>query len=164
MSRRSPFLAGAVTVLLAFPSLAVAQADDALQGAWLLDEVEPVGEEVNTDPQPGLIIFTETHYSFMVVASDSVRADLPEEPSDAELAESYDPFIANSGRYEVQGDTIITRAYVAKYPNYMHAFPDNVASYRYRIEDDRLILSHYGFPEDGFESTWQRVEGTEFPY
>ena len=164
MSPRSTLVAATASLILAFPSLAVAQSDDALQGAWLLDQVHPAGEEVITDPQPGLYLFPETHDSFRVVAADSARADLPEEPSDAELVEAYDPFIANSGRYEVRGDTIIDRAFVAKYPNYMHAFPDNEDRVRYRIEGDKLIVSDFEFPEEGLQATFRRVEGTEPPY
>ncbi len=37
-----------------------------LKGAWVVTSWEVEGEAV-ADPQPGLIIFTETHYSMMYV-------------------------------------------------------------------------------------------------
>lgn len=164
MFRRAALSLVALSLSAALPASTPAQEDSPLNGAWMLVEVRPAGEETVTDHEPGLFLFTETHYSMMAVTADSARADLPEEPSDAELAAAFGPFFANSGRYEIHGDTLTRRAYVAKVPNYMHAFPDNAESLRFRVEGDRLYVSDLEFPEEGFEATFRRVEGTEPPY
>ena len=77
-------------------------AETPLQGAWLLTEAQYPDGKVNSDPMPGLIMFTATHYSMMFATGDEPRARMEEEePSDAEIVQAYQTFIAHSGRYDV---------------------------------------------------------------
>jgi hypothetical protein len=96
-----------------------------LQGAWVVTSWEWEGEMV-PEPQPGLIVFTSTHYSMMFVNGAEPRDRYPgDEITDAEMVGAYRTFTANSGRYEVNGNEFTTRAYVAKDPNYMGDWPEN---------------------------------------
>ena len=98
-----------------------AQEGSDLAGGWVVTSwTAPDGTEIS-DPQPGLFLFTATgQYSMMYVPGDETR-DVPEgeTSTDAETLEAYGSFIANSGRYTVDGNQIMYEAYVAKDPSYM---------------------------------------------
>lgn len=130
---------------LALPRVGLAQEhmheEGSLHGAWLVTSWEVEGEAY-PDPQPGLILFTHSHYSVMYVSSGEPRAALSgESTTDTELAAAYRTITANSGRYEVSGNEITTRAFVAKNPNYMAAWPENASTYTFSIEGDTLTLT-----------------------
>lgn len=154
----------AVAAFLLLPGPMAAQEANQLQGAWRVVEVNPADEEADTDPLPALFLFTGTHYSEMLALGEEARADFsnPDSPTDAEKLEAYDSFVANSGRYEVHGDTITTRAYVARVPNYMHAWPDNKNNYTYEIDGDTLHLNPLFI--EGVTLKLRRVEGEPPPY
>lgn len=140
------------------PSAALAQDESPVMGAWLLESITaPDGTE--RMQHPGIFLYTGTHYSAMFVIGDEARTDLSEEPSDAERLAAWRPFVANSGRYEIAGDQLTTRAFVAKSPNYMHAFPDNATTFTFAVEGDELTLTSAG----GAVVKLHRVEGTAFP-
>lgn len=164
MFRRAALLFIAVSLVGVLPASISAQDDKPLGGAWLVVKVEPADDEVVEEPEPALFIFTDTHYSVMAAIPGEGNELRPtfansEEPTDAEKVEAYDSFFANSGRYEVKGDSVTTRAFVAKDPNYMDAWPENANSFQFRVEGDTLYW-HFG------ETivTLERVEGTEAPY
>ncbi len=124
----------------------------ALQGAWTITEVSvstPDTSWTEANPQPGLYIFVERHYSTLIVQGSEPRELLSDDPTDAERLAAWSPFIANSGTYEVSGTKLTVRPLVAKFPNSMS---DNSGwTYTYRVEGDtlRLILSAAWAPEGG---------------
>ena len=61
----------AAFALGAFASSLVAQEHSPVVGAWVIEEVEANGQ---TMTQPGLIIFTSTHYSIMFGTGNAARA------------------------------------------------------------------------------------------
>ena len=152
MRRTSVVTAILVLVLAISGSLYTAQAQGSseLAGAWIVTSRTLPDGEVNSSPQRGLYVFTESgHYSIMYVTGNEARPQLSGEqplgtPTDAEKVAAYDNFIANSGRYSVDGDEIIIEAYVAKNQNYMAAFSaqdrTNAATMTFSIEDGSLTL------------------------
>ena len=68
----------------------------------------------------GLFIFTAANYSIMYIRGDEPRADLPAEPTDADLIRAFGELTANSGRYTLEGDQLTYEAYMANNPNYMN--------------------------------------------
>ena len=123
----------------------------ALQGAWTITEVSvttPDTSWTEANPQPGLYIFLERHYSTLIVQGSEPREFLSDDPTDAEFLAAFGPFIANSGTYEVSGTTLTVRPLVAKVPE---AMSDNSFTYTYRVEGDtlRLTLSAAWAPEGG---------------
>ncbi len=60
----------------------------------------------------------------MAVAGGEPRTELSDDPSDTEIVVAYRSFVANSGRYRLEGNQLIREAYKAKNPNYMAARPD----------------------------------------
>jgi hypothetical protein len=135
-----------------------------LQGAWVVTSWEWDGEMV-PEPQPGLIVFTGTHYSMMFVNGAEPRDRYAgEEMTDAEMVGAYETFTANSGRYEVSGNEFTTRAYVAKNPNYMGDWPENASTYTFRVEGETL---HLNWPSDwpfAIKGTFRKVEGEPAPF
>lgn len=163
--RRIVSVLAILTVVSAAWRAAPAQDVD-LQGAWLVTNITDAdGNEI--EAQPGLYIFTETHYSIMFVRGTDERAQYAgSEPTDKESLGAYNTFVANSGRYQVAGDQLTLRAYVAKGPNYMAGFPNNQSYATVHIAGgDTLHLTYTGeFFISGTMFTLQRVEGTPVPW
>ncbi|MDH3455536.1 MAG: lipocalin-like domain-containing protein [Gemmatimonadota bacterium] len=137
-----------------------AEGDSGLEGAWMVTSWNVAGETV-AEPQPGLIVFTDTHYSMMYVNGAAPRPQYAgEEMTDAEILAAFDSFTANSGRYEVSGNELTTRPSVAKDPNYMGTWPDNAETYTFELEGETLRLT---WPSDwpgGLRiGTFRKVEG-----
>ncbi len=142
----------------------IAERNPALQGAWVVTSWEVEGEAV-AEPQPGLIVFTETHYSMMYVNKAEPREQYAgEEMMDSETLAAYGTFTANSGRYEVSGNELTTRAYVAKDPNYMGTWPENPNTYTFQVEGETLRLKWPSDWPDKRSGTFRKVEGEPAPW
>ncbi len=123
-----------------------AQAGSDLLGGWVIAEWEAAEGQTGPTARRGLFMFTESgHYSMMFVIGDA-RQPVGAEPSDADLAAAYGPFVANSGRYSVSGNSITYEAFVAKDPAYMAGFgpsggDGNAQTMTYGVEDGILTLT-----------------------
>ena len=144
-------------------SMSIAQAESPLEGAWLA--VSNVAEDgTETDAQSGLYVFTPTHYSIMFVNTAEARpAYEGEQQTDAEKLANYNSITANSGRYEIDGNILKTRAYVAKDTNYMGGWPDNETTFEFSVDGDKLTIKSISFPA-AFTVIMRQVEGTENPW
>ena len=114
----------AALLFLLCPAIALAQS---LEGVWVIAEVVVGGGEDEgrhtTDVQPGLFFFTGSYYSRMFIRAWEPRPLLSEDPTDEERLAAYTPFIANAGRYVLQGSAITFTPSVAKSPNRMAPDP-----------------------------------------
>jgi hypothetical protein len=127
--RRIIFAAFALILIVACQSAPTEEANP-LVGAWRVTEMTTTSPDSSftiSNPQPGLYLFTESHYSMMYVPAGEQRP-LDEGdvsiigaliPTDAEKVASWETIIANSGSYEVSGSTLTTRPMVAKSANLM---------------------------------------------
>jgi hypothetical protein len=133
-----------------------------LSGAWLLASVTDTAGNVNEAPQPGLAVITGTHYSMMYVNGNERRERYPgDSPTNTERLAAYNTFIANSGRYEVDGDQLTFQAYVAKDPNYMGDWPDNGVTVTFQVDGDTL---HWTWSNASVLTlTFTRIEGQPAP-
>ncbi len=144
--------AALAAMLLALPGASQAQ----VEGAWVVTSWETADGETLDQPQPGLFVFTENHYSIMYVNTAEARAGYTgESMTDEEVLAAYGTFIANSGRYSIDGNEITTQAFVAKDPNYMGGWPENQVTYTFRMEGETL---HLTMP-DGTKATFRQVDG-----
>ena len=71
-----------------------------------------------------------------------------EEASDAQLAEAYMGFVANSGRYTATPDVITYEAYIARDPAYMSRFEPmggegNTRSLNYMLNEDGTLTLEF---------------------
>ena len=132
-----------IVVLALFPAVLLAQgsAKNPLEGTWKITESVVMGKDTSrtSNPQPSMVIFSQKHYSMMLVPGDKPRTLFKESnPTDKEKLEAFDSFIANSGTYEVAGSTITVHPVVAKVPNFMAG---GSAKYQFRIEGNTLWLN-----------------------
>ena len=136
----APLSVGFLFFLAVMPG---AQAQESpIAGAWITTR----WEGLEGDPQPGLLIFTETNYSMMFVPPGAVRATYEgEEMTEAEMAEAVRTLVANSGRYTWEGNQFTTEGYVTLNPNYMAAWGENHYTYTFSVEGDTLQVT---WPED----------------
>lgn len=125
-----------------------------LVGAWLIIETTvttPDGTTTDENPQPGIYIFTERHFSSMLVPREA-RPLFSEERTDEERLTAYDNFIADSGTYELTESLLTTDNIIAKVPNAM----DYRIPYRYTLEGDSLVLTFdVGWAPPGGEITYR---------
>ncbi len=157
---------GSVFAFLSVATVAQAQ-EAAIQGAWVLSSTADSAGNVNEAPLPGLFVFTGTHYSMMYAIGDGPREGYPgDDQTDEERLAAYDTFIANTGRYAVDGDQLTFRAYVAKDPNYMGEWPENATTVTIHIDGGTLQWT-WGAefdPAIGQVFTFSRVEGQPAPW
>ena len=131
-----------------------------LQGAWKPVEVVitggPNAGRHTTDVQPGLIIFTQRHYSTMFVQGFSPRPRLSDNPTDEELGRVFRPFTANAGMYELKDSTLTFTPIVAKHPGVMAGITLN---FQIRLQGDSLWFITRS-PDGGTEqrAKWVRTE------
>jgi hypothetical protein len=98
---------------------------------------------VQTNLQPGLLIFTARHYSRTTDTATSPRPATPDAvpgtPSLDELRARWGPFQANAGTYELSGHSLTLRIVVSKNPAEQHT--GGFARIAVRLERDRLWLT-----------------------
>lgn len=138
---------GAVLLLVCLltvssPAAAQDRAPDGkpLEGAWKLVGIQTADDESDATASRGMLLLLDRHYSLMI--SDSARTELPENPTAAERAQAFESFMGNTGRYEVRGDTLTTRAFVAKYPYRTEA--GHSFDLIYHVDGDTLRLNAGG--------------------
>ena len=147
-------LAFIVVASIAGSVQAHAQAKSPVEGVWKVAEVQTIGGAnpgTQSNPQPGLYIFTRGHYSVMAINADNPRTVIPQgrgqgrgrgqtSLSDAEkiaLYEHWSPFTANSGTYTIKGNVLTTKPLVAKNEGVMQGEPQNR---EFRLEGSTLWL------------------------
>ena len=112
-----------------------------LEGAWKVAEIVVTGADASNtpNPQPGLFIFTRTHYSFLWVPGNQPRTLFKaEDPTNEEKIMAFDSFVGNTGTYEMSGTILKIRPMVARFPNCMGgAF----MRYQFRVDGNTLLLT-----------------------
>jgi hypothetical protein len=110
-----------------------------LEGAWRVAEMTTASGATIAQPA-SLFLFHGSHYSVMYASGAQPRKTYvaPGTPTTAEKVQAYDTFIANSGAYQMAGDTLITRPVISKNPNYMGGGEDRFVV---RISADTLWLT-----------------------
>ena len=110
-----------LAVSLLSASTALAQSRSPVEGVWKVTEWTERGT-TNTNPEPGLIIFSRGYYSvaiLMAPRADSMPPEGGRKSTDAEKIEYFELwkwFVGTSGSYEVKGSTIVMRPIAAKNP------------------------------------------------
>ena len=134
-----------------------------LRGAWKLTESIQSGRDttvVSKSPQPGIVIFTDRHYSFMLVEGSAPRTPFadPARPTELEKLRAFDTFSAHSGSYTVQDSIAQMTIVVAKHPSMMTPeLRSSFARFAYRIVGDTLWLTRQS-PVGSVRMTFLRVE------
>ncbi len=87
-----------------------------LVGAWRVTEIDDANRPPITNPQPGLYIFTEQHYSFVRINGTGPLPDYPsnDKATDADKVAVFNALYLNTGTYTVTAKMLTTKAMVAK--------------------------------------------------
>jgi hypothetical protein len=114
---------------------------DPLEGAWRTVEVTTTGPDgsTNANPQPGLRLIVDGHYSLIAVGGTEPRLVLPEGAPLAERASNLQRMTAQAGSYEVAGDMVTARPSVAKNPAVMDA--GSFTTLTYQLAGDMLTVT-----------------------
>jgi hypothetical protein len=116
------------------------QMKNPLVGAWKVTEIANANSPPLTNPQPGLYVFTEKHYS--AVRLNGTKP-LPSYPSndvatDADKVASFDTLYVNSGGYAISGNMLILSPVVAKSAFAMA--PGRTLQYEFTVKGDTLTF------------------------
>ena len=115
---------------------------DPLNGAWLIVErsTEGANPTLNSEPQPGLRLFVDGYFSLARVNGTQPRPNVTVATATAdELRAVLGAFTAQSGTYEIRGDTVWATRTVALGPATMA--PGNRSVLTYRLAGDTLWLT-----------------------
>ena len=87
---------------------------------------------------PGIMIFTKKYFSWVSFHGESLP-ELPEEPTDAQVAAVYNQLTALAGTYEINGSSITVPIIVSNDPNDMSG--GETYNCEYALEGDVLTIS-----------------------
>ena len=111
-----------------------------LVGAWRVTETVDANGSAITNPQPGLYIFAKQHYSFARIQGAKPLPNYPsnDKATEADKAAVFNALYLNTGTYTVTGNTLATRAMVAK-----SAFAIGGAGnqYEFAVTGNTLVLT-----------------------
>lgn len=112
-----------------------------LTGAWKVTEIAVPGRPTITNPQAGLYIFTEKHYSAVRLNGTTPLPDYPNNnvATDAQKVQAFNTIYVNSGAYMVSGNNLTTMPQVAKSGFAM--VPGRKTEYTFSISGDTLTLT-----------------------
>jgi hypothetical protein len=132
----------ALTLVLVYGSLiALAQRGASpVVGVWKVAEVTFTGPKARTltNPQPGIRIFTASHYSVNQVTSEGPRPLLPETgATDKQLLDAFGPLNVSAGTYQIVGDEIRLTRVVGKTANTMK--PGNFMTFTFRMDGKNTL-------------------------
>jgi len=131
--------------------------DNGLLGVWQIQKIEnkiSSGSSVNSDPQPSLAIFTQSHYSLIwMPGTTGMRAFKQRwSPTDEEKIRRYGEIIVNSGTYTLTESTLTAHPVVSRIPEFMGG---GRMLYEYHVEGDTLWLTTLDeHSYDGKQSPW----------
>ena len=135
-----------VVAVLSLAGLTVhAQNKSSIQGVWRIAEVTTTGPNAATNkaPRPGVYIFTARHYSMVrdTTTGTTTRPAIKDvaNVTAAEALATFNPFMAQTGTYEVKGDTLSVIPIVAKVPPATGKYV--ATTYSFKIQGDTLILT-----------------------
>ena len=111
-----------------------------LVGAWRVTQFADANAAPITNPQPGLYIFTRQHYSFARIQGTRPLPAYPsnDKATDADKVAVFNALYLNTGTYTVTGNTLATKAMVAK-----SAFAIGGAGnqYEFTVTGNNLVLT-----------------------
>jgi hypothetical protein len=134
-----------LVVLVSLWAVPFSAQSKSIQGVWRVTRVTTTGPNGRTisNPQPGLYIFTAKHYAMMTAEGDQSRYEIPPGQADRmttdQLRAAWEPFAANAGTYDLAGDTLTTKAIVAKNQAVMKN--GNFQTYSVKMEGKTLTVT-----------------------
>ena len=118
-------------------------AENKFIGVWRpaeLVETDLDIQEMANDQPDFYMVFTEK-YKFVVGSRNPNRQELPENPTDSQLAAAWAPVYAFAWTYEVKGNTVIEHLLFSKNPNEKQG---EQGSHTFKFDGDDLIWTIEG--------------------
>jgi len=116
------------------------QTKNPLMGAWKVTEIANPNSPPLTNPQPGLYVFTEKHYSAVRLNGTKPLPSYPsnDAATDADKVASFDAIYVNAGGYAISGNMLTLSPMVAKSAFAMA--PGRTVQYEFTLKGDTLTL------------------------
>ena len=116
------------------------QMKNPLMGAWKVTEIASPNSPPLTNPQPGLYVFTEKHYSAVRLNGTKPLPSYAsnDAATDAEKVASFDTLYVNAGGYAITGNMLTLSPMVAKSAFAMGA--GRTVQYEFTVNGDSLTL------------------------
>jgi hypothetical protein len=127
-------------------------AEDSVEGVWQVSRIDrDSNAEPNINPQPGIVIFTEMHYSMVITPRGSGMQSYSKRwaPTDVEKLKRSSELMVNSGTYELDGSQLTAHPIAAKDPDLI----GGVLVYKVNWSNGDLILTYmdeYSFDDVQF--------------
>ena len=117
-----------------------------VMGAWKVTEIHNPGSAPLTNPQAGLYVFTNKHYSAIRLNGTRPLPDYPNNDvaTDAQKVQAFNTVYMNTGAYTISGNTLTTMPQVAKSGFAMA--PGRKTEYTFSISGDTLTLTQKNGP------------------
>jgi len=163
MRYRTLLLAGLALISItactpAQPAESAGAAANPFVGAWIITETSVTnanGTRVNENPEPGLYMFTQHHFSNMLIPG-ATRTPFSAARTDEERLAAYDNFFADAGTYEYTESTLTATNMIAKMPHVMPPHATGPLTYQWRLDGDALIMTlRGGWAPRGGEITYR---------
>ena len=128
-------------------------------GAWKTVEVTITAPQAQTitDPLPGICIMSPKYMAYVGVQAP--REALPENPTDAQLAAAFKPFMAIAASYESDGNTITAHPIVGSDPSMTE---DTFVTMEYKLEGDYFTVTpksnEKGPVENSYTLKFKRID------
>ena len=116
------------------------QMKNPLVGAWKVTEIANPNSAPLTNPQPGLYVFTEKHYSAVRLNGTKPLPSYPsnDAATDADKVASFNTIYVNAGGYAISGNMLTLSPMVAKSAFAMA--PGRTVQYEFTVKGDTLTL------------------------
>jgi len=116
------------------------QVKSPLVGAWKITEIANPNSPPLANPQPGLYVFTEKHYSAVRLNGTKPLPSYPsnDAATDAEKVASFNTLYVNAGGYAISGNMLTLSPMVAKSAFAME--PGRTVQYEFTVKGDTLTL------------------------
>jgi hypothetical protein len=162
---KAPLKAASFMVILSLlifaPSIS-AQANK-LIGVWKITEARVVPQSGRKtapreikDPQPGILIFTRNHFSWVDNHGEPLPDLQDKDPDLAYFATAFNQLNAFSGTYDVNGSSIIAPILVSKMPNITSQV--STLNFDFKFEGDALVLTWHAPDNNQITFKLERLE------
>lgn len=143
-----------VSLLGSLPCKAMDKTD--LLGSWRIIKLSyalPDRTVQVESPQPGALVVSPKRYSIMYTPGKEPRVPFKvlAKPTDSEIIAGFRSIVFNSGSYTLQGNTLVTKADMAKVPG----FEGGQQFFEVLFDNEQLQLTFYDeiYP-DGTRPAW----------
>ena len=135
--------------------------ENPLKGAWKMKSIQWISPDTTftiAEAQPGLLMMTDSIYSFMWTRTQAPRTPFKvlANPTDEEIKAGFQSVVYNAGTYKIEDNILKNTAFLARVPG----FEGGEQIFKWTIDNNILTLVFYDetYPNGGkpdWLGTWQ---------